>query len=51
MDDPQTKATQQINNIPFKYLISAPLTAAIKAQSAAAQETVQFIETVGFIGE
>lgn len=46
--DVQTQATEQINNIPFEYLIGAPLSAAIKAQSAAAKETVDFIETVGF---
>ena len=48
MDKPQNDATELIKNIPFEYLIGAPLSAAIKAQSAAARETVHFIETVGF---
>jgi hypothetical protein len=44
----QTKATQQLNNIPFECLIGGPLTAAVKAQGLAAKETMSFIESVGF---
>jgi hypothetical protein len=45
----QTKATQQLNNIPFECLIGGPLTAAVKAQGLAAKETATFIQEVGFV--
>lgn len=44
----QLMATQQLNNIPFEYLISAPLSGAVSAQCKAAGETMKFIESVGF---
>lgn len=37
----------ELQQLPLDYLLSAPLTAAIKAQALAAQTTVDFIEKVG----
>ena len=41
-------ATQQLTNLPFENIIGGPMTAAIKAQSQAARETINFIKEVGF---
>ncbi|MBL4705823.1 MAG: DUF2589 domain-containing protein [Flavobacteriales bacterium] len=41
-------ATQQLTNLPFENIIGGPMTAAIKAQSLAAKETISFIKEVGF---
>lgn len=41
-------ATNTITNLPFENIIGGPMTAAIKAQSQAARETVSFIKEVGF---
>lgn len=41
-------ATQALTNLPFENIIGGPMTAAIKAQSQAARETISFIKEVGF---
>ncbi|MEQ8243958.1 DUF2589 domain-containing protein, partial [Fulvivirga sp.] len=41
-------AIQQLTNLPFDNIIGGPMTAAIKAQSDAASETIRFIKEVGF---
>lgn len=43
-----SRATQELQSIPFRHLIGAPLNAAIEAQAEAAQVTVDFIQRVGF---
>lgn len=43
-----SRATQELQSIPFRHLIGAPLTAVIQAQAQAAQTTIEFIERVGF---
>ncbi|WP_067475107.1 DUF2589 domain-containing protein [Nocardia amamiensis] len=42
------RAVQELRQIPFERLIGAPMTAAIEAQAAAAQSTIEFIQKVGF---
>jgi hypothetical protein len=44
-----TRAVSELRQIPFGYLIGAPMKAAIEAQALAAKTTVDFIEKVGFI--
>lgn len=44
-----TRAVTELRQIPFGYLIGAPLKAAIEAQALAAKTTIEFIEKVGFI--
>lgn len=44
-----SRATQELQSIPFRHLIGAPLTAVIQAQAQAAQTTIEFIERVGFV--
>lgn len=41
-------AVRELRQIPFGYLIGAPMKAAIEAQALAAKTTVEFIEKVGF---
>ncbi|MDX2361878.1 MAG: DUF2589 domain-containing protein [Crocinitomicaceae bacterium] len=41
-------AIEQLSNLPFENIIGGPMTAAIKAQSLAAKETIGFIKEVGF---
>lgn len=43
-----SRATQELQSIPFRHLIGAPLTAVIQAQAQAAQTSIEFIERVGF---
>jgi hypothetical protein len=43
------RAVDELRQIPFDYLIGAPLKAAIEAQGLAAKTTIDFIEKVGFI--
>lgn len=43
-----SRATQELQSIPFRHLIGAPLTAVVQAQAQAAQTTIEFIERVGF---
>ncbi len=43
------RAVEELRQIPFDYLIGAPLKAAIEAQGLAAKTTIEFIEKVGFI--
>jgi hypothetical protein len=43
-----SRATQELQSIPFRHLIGAPLTAVIEAQGEAAQTTIQFVQQVGF---
>lgn len=43
-----SRATQELQAIPFRHLIGAPLTAVVQAQAQAAQTTIEFIERVGF---
>lgn len=43
-----SRAVQELTQIPFAYLIGAPLKAAIEAQALAAQSTIEFIHKVGF---
>lgn len=43
------RAVQELRQIPFGYLIGAPLKAAVEAQALAARTTVEFIEKVGFL--
>jgi hypothetical protein len=42
------RAVRELRQIPFGYLIGAPLKAAVEAQALAARTTVEFIEKVGF---
>ncbi|GAB4574494.1 MAG: hypothetical protein Kow0077_21350 [Anaerolineae bacterium] len=42
------RAVSELRQIPFGYLIGAPLKAAVEAQALAARTTVEFIEKVGF---
>jgi hypothetical protein len=42
------RAVSELRQIPFGYLIGAPLKAAVEAQALAAKTTVEFIEKVGF---
>jgi hypothetical protein len=42
------RAVRELRQIPFGYLIGAPLKAAVEAQALAAKTTVEFIEKVGF---
>lgn len=42
------RAVTELRQIPFGYLIGAPLKAAVEAQALAARTTVEFIEKVGF---
>lgn len=44
----RSRATQELQSIPFRHLIGAPLTAIVQAQAQAAQTTIEFIERVGF---
>jgi hypothetical protein len=44
-----SRAVSELRQIPFDYLIGAPLKAAIEAQGLAAKTTIDFIEKVGFI--
>src|SRR5688500_1205099 len=44
-----SRAVEELRQIPFDYLIGAPLKAAIEAQGLAAKTTIDFIEKVGFI--
>lgn len=44
-----SRAVRELRQIPFGYLIGAPLKAAIEAQALAAKTTIEFIEKVGFI--
>ena len=44
-----SRAVDELRQIPFDYLIGAPLKAAIEAQGLAAKTTIDFIEKVGFI--
>lgn len=44
-----SRAVRELRQIPFGYLIGAPLKAAIEAQALAAKSTIEFIEKVGFI--
>jgi hypothetical protein len=46
-----SRAVDELRQIPFDYLIGAPLKAAIEAQGLAAKTTIDFIEKVGFIPE
>ena len=46
-----SRAVEELRQIPFDYLIGAPLKAAIEAQGLAAKTTIDFIEKVGFIPE
>lgn len=41
--------TQELQNLPLSFLISAPLNAAIEAQRASALSTAAFIEQVGYL--
>ncbi len=43
------RAVEELREIPFGYLIGAPLKAAIEAQALAAKTTVDFIQKVGFL--
>jgi hypothetical protein len=43
------RAVDELRQIPFDYLIGAPLKAGIEAQGLAAKTTIDFIEKVGFI--
>lgn len=43
-----SRAVVELTQIPFAYLIGAPLKAAIEAQALAAQSTIEFIHKVGF---
>lgn len=43
-----SRATQELQSIPFRHLIGAPLNAAIEAQAESAQVTIDFIQKVGF---
>jgi hypothetical protein len=42
------RAVEELREIPFGYLIGAPLKAAVEAQALAAKTTIEFIEKVGF---
>jgi len=42
------RAVTELRQIPFGYLIGAPLKAAVEAQALAARTTIEFIEKVGF---
>ncbi len=42
------RAVSELRQIPFSYLMGAPLKAAVEAQALAAKTTVEFIEKVGF---
>lgn len=42
-------ATENLANIPFEALIGGPLTAAVHAQAVAAQTSIDFIESIGFV--
>jgi hypothetical protein len=44
-----SRAVSELRQIPFGYLIGAPMKAAIEAQGLAAKTTIDFIEKVGFI--
>jgi hypothetical protein len=44
-----SRAVAELRQIPFGYLIGAPLKAAIEAQALAAKTTIEFIEKVGFV--
>lgn len=44
-----SRAVSELRQIPFGYLIGAPMKAAIEAQALAAKTTIEFIEKVGFI--
>ncbi len=44
-----SRAVRELRQIPFGYLIGAPLKASIEAQALAAKTTIEFIEKVGFI--
>jgi hypothetical protein len=44
-----SRATQELQSIPFRHLIGAPLNAAIEAQAESAQVTIDFIQKVGFV--
>ena len=44
-----SRAVSELRQIPFGYLIGAPMKAAIEAQALAAKTTVEFIEKVGFL--
>ena len=41
-------AVNELKQIPFGYLIGAPLMAAIESQARAAQSTIDFIKEIGF---
>lgn len=43
------RAVAELRQIPFGYLIGAPLKASIQAQALAAKTTIEFIEKVGFV--
>lgn len=43
-----SRAVVELTQIPFAYLIGAPLKAAVEAQALAAQSTIEFIHKVGF---
>lgn len=43
-----SRAVAELRQIPFAYLIGAPMKAAIEAQALAAQSTIEFIQKVGF---
>ena len=47
----QAAALSAISSLPFDKLIGEPLNAAIKAQSAAAKSTLQYIQSVGLKGD
>ena len=46
-----SRAVSELRQIPFGYLIGAPLKSAIEAQALAAKTTIEFIEKVGFLPE
>lgn len=48
MPAPDTRAVQELQQIPFAHLIGSPLKAAVEAQALAAQSTIEFIHKVGF---
>ena len=42
------RAVDELRDIPFGYLVGAPLKAAVEAQALAARSTIDFIQKVGF---
>ena len=43
-----TDISPSLTSLPLRYIIAAPMTAAIEAQALAAKSTVDFIQNVGF---